>query len=268
MAGNTRSPNFPATDLESAVALTQKLEDLAGKHPVPVSDALNLWGFKPKSSRGLQCVGALRQFGLVTTSGKSDKRQIRLTESARKIVHNHSERPELIREAVAQPKVHQSILNHYGDNLEDIPPDPTLRSFLIFEHEPAFNPSSVDTFLKQFRRTIEFACALVPQDDAEDVKDSDGFDFDDRSEPRREKPGSQRRQEEHRRPPSGGSMNESTFPLEEGIAVLQWPKELSADSFQDFESWVNLTLRRAKRSVVKDYGREADEASAQEDETG
>lgn len=42
---------------------------------------------------------------------------------------------------------------------------------------------------------------------------------------------------------------EATLPLDEGVASLTWPKSLSQESFEDFQDWVELMLRRAKRSI-------------------
>ena len=39
------------------------------------------------------------------------------------------------------------------------------------------------------------------------------------------------------------------FSLPEGEVVLQWPEPLSPESYEDFESWLNLILRKVKRSV-------------------
>ena len=39
------------------------------------------------------------------------------------------------------------------------------------------------------------------------------------------------------------------FSLPEGEVFLQWPEPLSPESYEDFESWLNLILRKVKRSV-------------------
>lgn len=39
------------------------------------------------------------------------------------------------------------------------------------------------------------------------------------------------------------------FPLAEGIARLEFPSSLSPESYEDLEAWLELVLRRAKRSV-------------------
>ncbi len=44
-------------------------------------------------------------------------------------------------------------------------------------------------------------------------------------------------------------MKEDVFTLKEGLAVVQWPAQLSEESFEDFEAWMNLVLRKAARSV-------------------
>ena len=44
---------------------------------------------------------------------------------------------------------------------------------------------------------------------------------------------------------------QDTFSLEEGQVVLQWPDRLSAESYEDFESWIQLQLKKIKRSIVQ-----------------
>ena len=55
------------------------------------------------------------------------------------------------------------------------------------------------------------------------------------------------------------------FSLPEGEVVLEWPEPLSPESYEDFESWINLVLRRVKRSVrepTKEQGNPPTERSA------
>lgn len=46
-------------------------------------------------------------------------------------------------------------------------------------------------------------------------------------------------------------MNQDTFTLDEGQVVLQWPKVMSKESLEDFESWIKLVVKKAKRSSGK-----------------
>lgn len=44
-------------------------------------------------------------------------------------------------------------------------------------------------------------------------------------------------------------LKQDTFTLDEGPVVLQWPSHLSKTSYEDFESWIQLQLRKIKRSI-------------------
>lgn len=50
------------------------------------------------------------------------------------------------------------------------------------------------------------------------------------------------------RPPAVGARQD-IFSLNEGQVILQWPAQLSAESYEDFESWIQLQLRKIKRSI-------------------
>ncbi len=42
-------------------------------------------------------------------------------------------------------------------------------------------------------------------------------------------------------------MAQDSFSLKEGYVVLNYPAEMSPESYGDFEEWVHLVLRVAKR---------------------
>jgi hypothetical protein len=50
--------------------------------------------------------------------------------------------------------------------------------------------------------------------------------------------------------PSPIGSRQDTFTLNEGTVVLQLPAKLSSDSYEDFESWIHLQLKKIKRSVA------------------
>jgi hypothetical protein len=43
---------------------------------------------------------------------------------------------------------------------------------------------------------------------------------------------------------------EDVFTLASGDAVLQWPERITSDEYEDLEGWLQLMLRKLKRSVV------------------
>jgi len=46
------------------------------------------------------------------------------------------------------------------------------------------------------------------------------------------------------------NMKEDVYTLPEGDIVMQWPENLSNDSFEDIKSWTELMLRKMKRQVA------------------
>lgn len=52
--------------------------------------------------------------------------------------------------------------------------------------------------------------------------------------------------------PPGHGANRATYPLPEGLAVLELPKTLSAESYEDLKAWIDVVLRLARRSVPGD----------------
>ena len=54
---------------------------------------------------------------------------------------------------------------------------------------------------------------------------------------------------QHRGRPMQTGTKEDVFTLDEGQVILQWPENLSPESFEDFESWLQLVIRKVKRSV-------------------
>lgn len=49
--------------------------------------------------------------------------------------------------------------------------------------------------------------------------------------------------------PAPVGSRQDIFSLNEGQVILQWPAQLSQESYDDFESWVQLQLRKIKRSI-------------------
>ena len=236
----TRSPNYPIVDLGTAVDLAEKLEKFAKRHPVPADAAIEkAWGYKP-GGYGNQLIAALRQFGLLQGEGGTAKRHIRLTNEGAKVVHNHPDRTAILKEAAIKPKVHATIWAKYPNEL---PPDDTVRTYLLFENDPPFNPTAVGDFLKQFRHTIAFAGL----DLQEDVVDNTVIPPEEVPET---KPPGALPPTGIKRPPLKTGMTQAVYPLEEGEALLQMPNSFSKDSFDDFEAWIKLVLKTAKRSIV------------------
>lgn len=44
-------------------------------------------------------------------------------------------------------------------------------------------------------------------------------------------------------------FKQDTFTLDEGPVILQWPSAMSETSYEDFKDWIDLQMRKIKRSI-------------------
>lgn len=261
MATGKRSPKYPFIPLERALMRAEELYRSEGRNFTPISVATGHWGYKPKSSGGLQTIGALIGYGLLEDEGSRKDRKVRVTELTRRILLDQrpdsEERQDLIKEAALAPSIFSTLWTRWGES--GFPSPASMRHSLLFDYN--FNERSVDDVIEVITDTFEFA-GLTPGDKPRQTESHDEAEGAERGEagPSPEssgiispKLGRPRKTEE--------GMQEATFPLTEGLAVLQWPKALSPESYEDFEAWVRLTLRRAQRSIQRSNGHEEGDKS-------
>src|SRR5579863_8202352 len=171
----TRSPAYPYINLETAIKRAKTFYDSEGRNSAPLTVAAKHWGLEAKSSAGAQVVAALIGFGLMQDEGTGDKRKVKLTQTALKILldprPDSSERATLIKHAALSPKIHQSIWTKWGAGGIS---DDNLRHALIFEWEPRFNENTVDGFIREYNDTIRFA--RIVESDKVTVEDGNGQD--------------------------------------------------------------------------------------------
>jgi hypothetical protein len=157
----TRSPAYPYCNLETAITRAREFHKEERSNPANISIAGKHWGYKENSSGAYQTAAALISFGLMTDEGTGDKRKLKLTPAALRILldadPNSTERARLIREAALSPKIHQELWKRWG---KDLPSVHSLKNTLIFDWKPPFNENSVDGFIKEYKDTIKFAQLL------------------------------------------------------------------------------------------------------------
>src|SRR5207244_1118179 len=103
-----------------------------------------------------------------------------------------------------------------------------------------FNDAHVDRFIKEFRSTIAIA-KLEASDTVPSAGESDEGENDHDDVQPHEKENRQ-----HRRRPVQAGFTEDVLNLpDEGQIVIQMPKSLSPAGFEDFESWLQLIIRKA-----------------------
>jgi hypothetical protein len=127
-----------------------------------------------------------------------------------------------------------------------LPSASSLIHELVFKYN--FNDNSAKDFVKVFGETIAYAGLTGGENEENQAptmeslspiqgQSSSGVGAASRSEP------PQRQLE--------AGMQEAIFPLAEGTAVVKWPVSMSLESYEEFEDWIKLTLRRAKRAAAQ-----------------
>jgi hypothetical protein len=162
-----RSPAYPFINLETAIKRAGEFYAKEKHNSAPLKVAVRHWGYEEKSSGGLQTAAALISFGLMRDEGTGDRRKLKLTENALRILLDprpeSEDRVAAIRAAALTPKIHQQLWRKWHNG---IPSDDNVKHFLILELKPPFNPGVADGFIKQYKDTIAFArpddSAMVP----------------------------------------------------------------------------------------------------------
>jgi hypothetical protein len=233
--GRSRSPNFPAISLQDALTKVKAIYDKDGRGPVSSAVLLEHLGYgKNLSGSAGRMISALRQYGLLDDM-PDDK--YRVSERAFHILTLSEASPirkAAITTSAQKPPIFRDILAAYPDRL---PSDSALRDSLITEKK--FNPASVESFIRAFKATVEFA-HLAPgaYDPPVDEQGEQGDDV--------EEAGKQGDVQQRVKPLPIGVVREVSA-LEEGEAVLQWPASLSAASVDELEAWLQLVIKKVKR---------------------
>lgn len=255
----TRSPAYPAIDLEEAIAKAATLWQKINRHSASVDTVGGLWGYDKNSSAGGSVVSAMLKYGLLVDQGEKDKREVKLTEDAIRLTYNpdsaSSEHQQDLKRAALLPKIHAELWKKYGGV---IPDDSVVKRYLVVDRK--FNEQYVDGFIKQFKKTIKFANLSpgdkVPVNEVEDEQPSLTSSMTDTknedSPPPREfavrGPGdslTESMANMNRQNPALVKPAELAVPMGEWVARVPYPV-----SEEDFELFLD-TLRLWKRKMTK-----------------
>jgi hypothetical protein len=244
----SRSPEYPAIGLLEAIERVEAVYNRGVyRSPLTKQSFAEHMGYKSLSGASLPVLSALGKFGLI--EGRGD--DTRISELAVNIIAHQPGSPErgkAIRDAAAKPELFAELDRRTQGGKTT---DQAIRSYLLTR---GFIPPAADAAIRAYRETKTLVGA------ESDVYESPGFEPDeagkDGQEGEREADQSraprsdpiERPQLQRRLPVSAGSKQD-VFSLPEGEVVLQWPEPLSPESYEDFESWLNLVLRKVKRSV-------------------
>jgi hypothetical protein len=262
----TRSPAYPFINLETAINRAKQFYDKEQRNAANISVATKHWGFVEASSNGWSTVAALISFGLMQDEGTGDRRIVRLTQSALRILldgrHDSAERAELIKSAALAPKIHRQLWGKWGTGL---PSDAQLRHTLLFDWETPFNENSVDFFISEYKSTVAFAkLAESDKGGTSEIEMEGGIPEESPADvPRVVDPASEEAPTVSRQPstlsvpevPTSAMtqmhMQEFVVPLSNGRrAVFQWPSSLLKEDIEDLRDSLKILERKITRSAT------------------
>ena len=259
-----RGPRHPFIDLPRAVEMIDRMKNYTGRpgRAPAMSVIEEAWGYTSKSSSGTKTVAALRYFGLIEDDiqdklGKS----IKLTQRALHILLAHEgsdEKKQALKDAALSPDLYLYCWKEWGCNFP-----PSMRTTLLLKK--GFAEKSVDSFIRDYRKTIEYAglsnnnTALSKTVDNGDVSE-DGHDDSEKLEyssydseigsiqesiVEKKNIYNQQQQGKSKKIP----MRQAIWPLDEGEAKFQWPAEMSHVSLTRLEAWIELIKSDIKNSA-------------------
>lgn len=275
-----RSPSYPMFSLREAIEKARVIYNEDRRtFTTPDVIAQHLGFSQPVGGPGGRTMSALRQYGLLEESeGKS-----RISERAYILTQYPPESPErskAIRDAIREPNLFRELLDEYPESL---PSDAALHSNLL---KRGFNPEVIGDVIDVLRDTVsldqgknvEYSPIRIGDyvqwvsqgadqfDKPQRVKglsDNGSFAFVDSTstgipieqltkvEPPTEEKELGGGKLIIKRPTPKPGMNNEVFALAEGEVVLQWPDQMSLESYEDFKDWLELITRKAKRMVEK-----------------
>ncbi len=167
-----RGPSYPYVALEAGVGFAQRMYDYAKKGSAPLESVMTVaWKFSATSSSAVKTYAALKAFGLIEDAPSGPGKPIRLTDRSKRILlddQDSPERREEIKKAALSPKWYEYCWKTWGKEMP-----PAMKSNLLIEH--GFVDSTVETFLRDYRKTMAFAGLLDDPDfSQEDEKDTRG----------------------------------------------------------------------------------------------
>lgn len=156
-----RGPSYPYVDLEQAIALAQKMYDYTKRAPAPLESVVGeAWKYTATSSSGQKVLAALKSYGLVEDAPGSSGKALKLTQRSIRILlddQNSTERREEIKRAALSPKWYEFCWRTWGKEMPA-----SMRSNLLIEH--GFVDSTVEGFLKDYKKTVAFAGLIEDED--------------------------------------------------------------------------------------------------------
>jgi len=239
-----RSPRYPSISLREAESFAKKIFLKDGMNAVDRESAVQHMGYSSLNGASATVLASLKQYGLVTDSGKG---MLRLSEAALDLLEPESEMGRLnaLRTAAFSPDLFASLRERFPDT---VPSDSNLRAHLLRQ---GFTSAAVKSVVPSYLETCEYLTTsnVIEGNDSNGKTDLDS-PLADNQEDRAtvEAPLTAVSQRLTQIPISSGGRR-MIFDTEEGEVVFTYPDNLSEDSVQDIEEWFALVAKRLRRAT-------------------
>lgn len=252
---SSRSPRHPNISIKEAIELIRKIFKNERSNPMARETAAKHLGYSGISGASTKALANLMQYGLMERSGEGE---IKVSGLTFKIMAPESEAEKLgaILDASENPDFFQELNERYPDVAPTVE---NLESYLIRRN---FTDAALRDASKAYLETRAFVEG-VKEDlfgeidgrksagsgdsetgklNAEAAESIEDVQVRDRNE------GSAVTRDQRA---GSTTLREDVFTLDEGPVSIQWPGELSEESFEDMKDWLELLVRKIGRSVRK-----------------
>jgi len=240
---NDRSPSFPFIPLETALERLAAFEEHFKRTPARPEKAGEAWGIDAQAYAD-RTLAALRAFGLVDYQGMGKSRVAVVSEEGRNYLRAQQEttKREIVRRAALRPKQIAKFWNEWGS---DRPADAACLDTLMMRD--SFSEKGARDFLKVYDSTISYAKLFGDDKIATEIEKAvESMDHVSAAPLRDRQPSSATPQSARLRDPAPG-MRKEVVGLIEGDVILEYPSQLSPESYEELDSALKLFLTRAKR---------------------
>lgn len=240
MEKRQRSPNYPAVSLKDAVEKLRTLVAEIGQSTTTRDVVAKAMGYSGLSGASATTISAMNKYGLL--EGRGD--DVRVTDRAMAIVRplSDAERDAALRDAALEPPLFRELAEKFkGMNLNV----ELFRNYLV---RNGFNSNGAETAISAYKETIEFVGGLDRAHDLHRTPDPEPtMEAHHAAAPNPTNVPAVSTAAASAAASPGSSFEEEKKALDEGPAVLVLPKNLSPESVDDLEYWLQGVLRRMKR---------------------
>lgn len=225
----TRSPNYPTTDLAEALSAIRPVFKVENRNKMSRLVLAKDMGYKSLNGRALSKIGALRAYRLIEGSGDD----LRVTDDAITLMNAPEGAPEQ-RSALERCAFGTDLFTDLRNEFPDT--NPSLENLRFNLIKRGFTQAAAEKAAANYLSTV----ALV-------LGSPGGYN----SAATNEEPSGMLQTPTHSKPstPPALGIQRADFPLAEGVARIEFPADMSPESYEDLDAWVKLVLRRAKRGV-------------------